>query len=134
MAEPKETLQTLEDAPAGQRFQRVYDKRQQSRNGGRKNVAFIIGGLLVIAAGVATYPVPVIPSEIVIVLGLAILSQGSRRGAIILDGTEVRLRCWFAPAIRVWSRWPKWAQVSAGIAWMGLLAGLSYWAYQAIGA
>ena len=133
MASPKETLKALEKAQPGTRFLRVYEKRQRSPHGGRKNAAFIIGGLLTIAVGVVTYPVPVIPSEIVILLGLALLGQGSRRGALILDGSEVRLRRWFAPAIRLWKRLPKWARITVGVVWMALVAGLSYWAYKAIG-
>ena len=129
MTDPKQALEELEKAEPGTRFQRLYSERQQSPHGGLKNWGFAIGGLLVIGAGVATYPVPVIPSEIVILIGLALLSQGSRRGAIILDGAEVRLRRWFAPALKVWNRWPKWAKVSSGLAWTALISGLSYWAY-----
>jgi hypothetical protein len=130
MTGPKQALEELEKAEPGTRFQRLYSERQQSPHGGLKNWGFVIGGLLVIGAGVATYPVPVIPSEIVILIGLALLSQGSRRGAIILDGAEVRLRRWFAPALKVWNRWPKWAKVSSGLAWTALISGLSYWAYR----
>jgi hypothetical protein len=130
MTDPKQALEELEKAEPGTRFQRLYSERQQSPHGGLKNWGFAIGGLLVIGAGVATYPVPVIPSEIVILIGLALLSQGSRRGAIILDGAEVRLRRWFAPALKVWNRWPKWAKVSSGLAWTALISGLSYWAYR----
>jgi hypothetical protein len=130
MTGPKQALEELEKAEPGTRFQRLYSERQQSPHGGLKNWGFAIGGLLVIGAGVATYPVPVIPSEIVILIGLALLSQGSRRGAIILDGAEVRLRRWFAPALKVWNRWPKWAKVSSGLAWTALISGLSYWAYR----
>jgi hypothetical protein len=126
MTDPKQALEELEKAEPGTRFQRLYSERQQSPHGGLKNWGFAIGGLLVIGAGVATYPVPVIPSEIVILIGLALLSQGSRRGAIILDGAEVRLRRWF----KVWNRWPKWAKVSSGLAWTALISGLSYWAYR----
>ncbi|MFL6663781.1 MAG: hypothetical protein ACJ8G7_16540 [Rhizobacter sp.] len=131
-ANPKVTLRELEGAAPGTRFHRIYRKRQQSAHPGWKNAAFIGGGLLTIAAGVAAYPVPVIPSEILIVIGLAVLAQGSRRGAIILDGTEVRLRRWFAPALKVWRRWPKWGKVSAGVAWSVAVAGFSYWAYVAL--
>jgi len=127
---PKETLHELESAAPGSRFQRLYRRRQNGRHGRWANVAFNVGGVLTIAAGIATYPVPVIPSEIVILIGLALLSQGSRRGAIILDGAEVRLRRWFAPALKVWNRWPKWAKVSSGLAWTALISGLSYWAYR----
>ena len=132
MADPKETLRELEHAAPGTRFERLYRKRQQSRHGGWKNGGFVIGGLLTIGIGIVTYPVPVIPSEIVILIGIALLSQGSRRGAVILDGAEVRLRRWFAPAIALWGRLPKWAKVALGIAWMCAVAALSWWVYRRI--
>jgi len=96
------------------------------------NIAFNLGGLIVIGLGVATYPIPVIPSEIVVLLGLALISQGSLRGARILDGAEVRLRRWFAPVIRLWKRLPKWLRRTLAVVWMFAAAGLSYWAYRAI--
>jgi hypothetical protein len=129
---PKETLRELEKARPGERFQRLYRKRQQGRHARSLNVAFNVGGLAVIAAGVLTYPIPVIPSEIVIVLGIALLAQGSLRGAKIMDGAEARLRRWFAPALRLWRRLPKWARRSLAVAWMVGVAALSYWAYRAI--
>ena len=87
----KKTLHQLEKAPPGDRFERLYRKRQKSRHAKGMNVAFNVGGLIVVAIGVATYPIP-IPSELVILLGLALISQGSLRGARILDGAEVRLQ------------------------------------------
>ena len=130
MNAPKAALKELEKAPPGERFQRLYRRRQASAHGGLKNGAFIVAGLLTIAAGVATYPIPVIPSEIVIVVGIALLAQGSRHGAVFMDGAEVRFRRWFAPAIRVWKRWPKWGKVLAGVLWSTALAGLSYGLYR----
>ena len=129
---PKKTLHELEKAPPGERFQRLYRKRQRSRHAKGMNVAFNVGGLVVVGIGIATYPIPVIPSEIVILLGLALISQGSMRGARILDGAEVRLRRWFAPAIKLWKRLPGWLQKTLAIAWMIAAAGLSYWAYRAL--
>ena len=129
---PEETLHKLERAPPGERFQRLYRKRQQGRHAKAMNVAFNVGGLLVIAVGIATYPIPVIPSEIVILLGLALISQGSERGARLLDGTEVRLRRWFAPAIKRWRRLPKWARRTLAVVWVIAVSGLSYWAYRAL--
>jgi uncharacterized membrane protein YbaN (DUF454 family) len=128
----KETLNEIEKASPGQRFQRLYRKRQQGRHAKAMNVAFNVGGLLVIAVGIATYPIPVIPSEIVILVGLALISQGSLRGAKILDGAEVRLRRWFAPAIRLWRRLPKWARRVLAVLWVVAVSGLSYWAYRKI--
>jgi hypothetical protein len=129
---PKETLRELEKARPGQRFQRLYRKRQQGRHARWLNVAFNVGGVGAIAAGLLTYPIPVIPSEVVIVLGVALLAQGSMRGAKIMDGAEVRLRRWFAPALKLWRRLPKWARWTLAVAWTVAVAALSYWAYRAI--
>jgi hypothetical protein len=129
---PKETLHELEKARPGERFQRLYRRRQASSRARSMAIAFNVGGLLVIAVGIATYPIPVIPSEIVILAGLALVSQGSMRGARILDGTEVRLRRWFAPALKVWRRWPTWLRRTLGVVWVLAVSGLSYWAYRAL--
>jgi len=129
---PKKTLRELEKAPPGERFQRLYRKRQRSRHAKGMNVAFNVGGLAVVALGIATYPIPVIPSEIVILAGLALISQGSMRGAKLLDGAEVRLRRWFAPALRLWRRLPKWARRALAVAWVVAISGLSFWLYRRI--
>jgi uncharacterized membrane protein YbaN (DUF454 family) len=129
---PKKTLHELEDARPGKRFQGLYRKRQRSRHARGMNVAFNLGGLVVVAIGIATYPVPVIPSEIVILIGLALISQGSMRGAKLLDGAEVRLRRWLAPALKLWRRLPKWARRVLAVVWVVTVSGLSYWAYRAI--
>ena len=125
-------LQELEHGTPGKRFQSIYRRRQRSAHAAWKNGGFIVGGLLVIAAGVATYPVPVIPSEIVIVAGLALLAQGSSHGAKLFDAAEVRLRRWLAPVLPLWRRLPKWAQVVLGLVWSFLVAGLVYWAMHAL--
>jgi|SRR5436190_13749565 len=129
---PEETLHELERAPPGERFQRLYRKRQRSRHAKGMNVAFNLGGLVVVAIGIATYPIPVIPSEIVILVGLALISQGSIQGAKLLDRTEVRLRRWFAPALKRWRRLPRWARRTLAIVWIVSVSGLSYWAYRAL--
>ena len=129
---PKQTLHELEKASPGKRFQHLYRKRQKSRHARGMNVAFNLGGLVVVAVGIATYPIPVIPSEIVILIGLALVSQGSMRGAKLLDGAEVRLRRWFAPALKVWRRLPGWARRTLAVAWVVAVSALSYWGYRAI--
>ena len=129
---PKQALREIEKAPPGDRFERLYRKRQRGRHARGLNVAFNVGGLLVIAAGIATYPVPVIPSEIVILAGLALISQGSLRGARLLDGADVRLRRWFAPALKLWRRFPKWLRRTLAVAWMVGVAALSYWGYRSL--
>ena len=129
---PEKTIHEFERAPPGERFERLYRKRQRSSHAKGMNIAFNLGGLVVIALGIVTYPVPVIPSEIVILVGLVLISQGSMRGARLLDGTEVRLRRWFAPAITLWQRLPTWLQRTLGVVWALAISGLSYWAYRAI--
>jgi len=127
---PKETLHELERGSPGKRFQRLYRKRQESRHGGLKNILFIAGGLVVIGVGVVTYPIPVIPSEIAIVIGIALISQGSRYGAIALDKSELWLRKHFSWAFELWGRLSKGAKIAVAIAWTTLLAGLSYGVYK----
>jgi len=129
---PKKTLRELEEARPGRRFQGLYRKRQRSRHAKGMNVAVNLGGLVVVGIGIATYPIPVIPSEIVILIGLALISQGSMRGARLLDGTEVRLRRWFAPALKLWRRLPTWARRALAVVWVVTISGLSYWAYRAL--
>ena len=72
-----EALRELERAAPGTRFRRIYEARQGSSHGGLKNRAFMFGGLAVIAAGVATYPIPVIPSELVILLPFPFIIWGA---------------------------------------------------------
>src|SRR3954453_2597130 len=51
---PKQALHEVEKAPPGERFQRLYRQRQQGRHARWTNVAFNVGGLLVIGVGIAT--------------------------------------------------------------------------------
>jgi uncharacterized membrane protein YbaN (DUF454 family) len=129
---PKQTLRQLSKASPGSRFRNLYRTRQQSRRGGLKNALFIGAGLLTIAAGVVTYPVPVIPSELVILIGLALLAQGSMRGARILDWIELRLRRRFAWALEFWKPLPRSAKAAIGVLWMAALTGASYALYRLV--
>lgn len=132
METPKDLVEDLEKGTPGQRFQRLYRKRQRSPHGGLKNWLFIIGGLLTIGAGVVTYPIPVIPSDILIVLGIALMSQGSRWGARALDHAELWFRRHFGWLIAKWRRLPRAAKWAIYLAWMTLIGGLGYWVYRAL--
>ena len=86
-----------------------------------------MGGLLTVAAGVASFPVPFVPSELVIVIGLAIFAQGSMRAARLLDWVELRLR---GPLLWVWGVWsplPRAAKILIGALWTALLAMAWVW-------
>jgi len=131
METPGELLQEIEEGAPGKRFQRLYRKRQQSAHGGLKNGAFVIGGLVVIAIGVVTYPIPVIPSEIVILAGIALLAQGWSVGARALDAAELWVRRRFGWLIEKWKRLPKAAKIALWIVWIAAISGLSYGVYRA---
>ena len=123
----KQAWREFKRSSPGCRFEELYQRRQQSHDGGAKRVIFIGGGLLTIAAGVVSFPVPGIPSELIIVAGLAIFAQGSMRGARLLDWIELRLRGPFLWAWRIWSPLPRMAKIVIGALWMALLAMAWVW-------
>ena len=120
----KQAWREFKRSDPGCRFQELYQRRQKSRRAGAKRALFIVGGLLTIAGGVTSFPVPGIPSELVIVIGLAIFAQGSMYAARILDWVELRLR---GPYLRLWKPLPRAVKVVLGALWMALLAFAWVW-------
>lgn len=120
----KQAWREFKRLPPGHRFQETYQRRQRSRRGGAKRILFIGGGLLIIAAGIVSFPIPGIPSELIIVAGLAIFAQGSLRAARFLDWIELRLR---GPYLRLWKPLPRWAKVLIGLLWIVLLTTMWLW-------
>ncbi|HWT03115.1 MAG TPA: PGPGW domain-containing protein [Pyrinomonadaceae bacterium] len=120
----KQSWREFKRSPPGHRFQDLYERRGRSRRAGAKRALFIGGGLLTVAAGAATFPVPGVPSELIIVTGLAIFAQGSKRAARLLDWVELRLRPLF---LRVWSPLPRAVKVLIGVLWTALLAAAWVW-------
>jgi hypothetical protein len=114
-------------SPPGCRFQELYRRRQRSRRAGAKRALFIVSGLLIITGGIASFPVPGIPSELIIVMGLAIFAQGSMYAAQILDWVELRLRGPFLWVRRIWRPLPRAVKVMLGALWMALLAFAWIW-------
>ena len=120
----KQAWREFKHSAPGHRFQELYQRRQQARRGGAKRALFIGGGLLTIAGGVVSFPVPGVPSELIIVAGLAMFAQGSLRAARILDWIELRLR---GPYLRFWKPLPRWAKILIGVLWTALLAASWFW-------
>jgi uncharacterized membrane protein YbaN (DUF454 family) len=120
----KQSWREFKHSAPGRRFQELYQRRQRSRRGGAKRVLFIVGGLLIIAGGVVSFPIPGVPSELIIVAGLAIFAQGSKRAARILDWIELRLR---GPYLRIWKPLPRWAKILIGALWTALLVIMWVW-------
>lgn len=123
----KQAWREFKSSASGCRFQELYQRRQKARRAGAKRALFIVGGLLTIAGGVASFPVPGIPSELIIVAGLAIFAQGSMRAARMLDWIELRLR---GPFLRVYSIWrplPRAVKILLSALWMALLSFVWVW-------
>ena len=120
----KQAWREFKRSPPGRRFQELYRRRQQSRRGGAKRALFIGGGLLTVATGVASFPVPGVPSELIIIAGLAIFAQGSMSAARLLDWVELRLR---GPYLRIWRPLPRAAKVVIVALWMALLGTAWVW-------
>jgi uncharacterized membrane protein YbaN (DUF454 family) len=123
----KQTWRQLKRSSPGHRFRDLYQRRQRSRRAGAKRAFFLGGGLLTVAAGIASFPVPGVPSELIIVTGLGIFAQGSRRAARLLDWIELRLRGPLLWAWRIWSPLPRMAKVLIGALWTALLAIVWVW-------
>jgi uncharacterized membrane protein YbaN (DUF454 family) len=122
----KQAWREFKRSPPGHRFQDLYERRSRSRRAGAKRALFIGGGLLAVAAGVATFPVPGVPSELIIIIGLAIFAQGSERAARLLDWAELRLRPLY---LRVWRPLPRAAKVLIGLLWTALLVIVWVWVW-----
>ena len=120
----KQAWREFKHSAPGRRFQELYRRRQGSRRAGAKRALFIVGGLLIIAGGIISFPVPGVPSELIIVTGLAIFAQGSMRAARILDWIELRLR---GPYLRIWKPLLRWAKILVGALWTALLVIVWVW-------
>ena len=110
-----------QDRP-GERFRNLYVRRERSSHARLKKFVFLGGGLVAIAVGIVTYPIPVVPSDFVILFGIASVAQASRGGARALDWLELRLQPVFRVAYRVWKPLPRWAKTTLIILWSALLA------------
>ena len=126
----KDQWRAFRDDEPGERFKNLYRRRERSRHARLKKFAFLGGGLLAIAIGVVTYPIPVVPSDFVILFGIASIAQASKPGARLLDWLELKLQPVIRPARRLWKRLPRWAQLVLIALWS---LGLAYGGYRLYG-
>ena len=115
----------------GERFKALYRRRARSRHARLKKGLFLAGGVVAIAAGIATYPIPVIPSDFVILFGIASIAQATMYGARALDWLELKLRGPFRVAYRWWKPLPPWVKVVLSILWCFGVGGIGYGIYRA---
>lgn len=90
-------LQELKRGEPGRRFQSRYERANQS--GGLRKWAVIIGGMLLIAAGIVFLPLPG-PGLLIIAFGAFLMAEESRAAARALDWIELRVRSVFSPLRR----------------------------------
>lgn len=109
----------------GRRFQEMYRRGQSGRSLGRK-LLVLGGGVLLVAAGIASFPVPAVPSDLLILLGIALASQESPRMAHSLDRLELRLQPQLRWAARGWRRLPRALRVLLALLWMGTVGLAGY--------
>lgn len=95
----KANWQHLRRAPAGERFQQYYQRRQQHRSSGALRILLLGVGALVVVIGVILMPAPG-PGMLIVAVGLATMAGESRSVARALDAGERRLRA-------LWQRWRK---------------------------
>lgn len=81
----------LRDDPAGERFQRRYDRRHAEGTTALRRWGYIGLGVVVVAAGIFFLPAPG-PGMVIIALGAGLIAQESRTAARGLDRTELRIR------------------------------------------
>ena len=117
-------------APPGERFTKLYERRQRAPHAGLKKVLYFALGCVAIGIGIVTYPIPLIPSEPFMLVGIAAIAQASWLGARALDWLEVKLRVPFRPLVKLWKKLPRWGKIALSILWSGLAAFAGYGVYR----
>ena len=116
--------------PPGERFKKLYERRERAPHTRLKKALYFSLGLIAIALGIVTYPIQVIPSDPIILIGIAAMAQASWYGSRALDWLELKLRVPFRPLAKLWRRLPRWGKIALSILWSGLAAFAGYGVYR----
>jgi hypothetical protein len=127
----KRQWRAFKKSPSGQRFKELYERRERAPHARVKKLLFLGGGVAAIAVGIVTYPIPVIPSDFIILFGIASIAQASWYGARMLDWLEFKLRAPFRVAYRWWKPLPRWAKAALSVLWCFAVGGIGYGIYRA---
>jgi hypothetical protein len=76
----------------GRRFQDHYCRKHDARAGNARRLAFIVGGIGLMALGAASSIFPWMPGSMLIGIGALVLCAESRTAARAVDSVEVRSR------------------------------------------
>lgn len=99
----KQTWRRFKAANPGQRFQQEFSRRQGASRSPIQKALFIVGGLLLMAAGFLFLFIPG-PGLVFILIGGFLIAQQSLVAARVLDSTEIRLRKLLTWSLRAWRR------------------------------
>src|SRR6476646_879281 len=116
--------------PPGERFKKLYKRRERAPHARLKKALYFLFGLAAIGVGIVTYPIPVIPSDPIILFGIAAMAPASWHGARALDWLEVKLRVPFRPLVKMWKKLPRWGKIALSILWSGVAAFAGYGVYR----
>ncbi len=122
----KESWRVLREHEPGRRFQEVHRRRNLSA---RARAVYTGGGLLLVGAGLATEAVPFVPSNTIVLVGLAVLAHVSARGARAMDRAELKLQPLIRWGLAAWRKLPRPMKWVVSVLWMLLLsaAGFALW-------
>lgn len=119
-----------EDAP-GERFQKRFERRHQSRPNPFQKILFMGGGILVMAAGLFFLPAPG-PGTVILLIGAALVAQESLTAARLLDRAEVFARKIADRSRQVWRGLPVPAKILLVLLAAALLAAAAWGAYRVL--
>lgn len=112
-------------APCGERFQRLYYRREARQSGAVARSFFLGTGLAIMALGLLLMPAPG-PGTAVLIIGAAIAAQESMRVARLMDWCESRLADAVKRALHWWRSRSTVAKAlliaiaASSAAWLGL--------------
>jgi len=116
------------DTP-GKRFLNRFEKTERTPGLRGWRIAIMVVGLLVAAAGIVLMPLPG-PGILIVALGAAMLSQGSKGMARVLDWLEVRARKLAEKAKRAWTAAPMPIKGAVALLAVIVVTGFGYLTYR----
>jgi len=126
----REQWREFKKGPPGERFKKLYERRERAPHAALKKLLYLAFGLVAIGVAIVSYPIPLIPSEPFILVGIAAIAQASWAGALALDWLESKLRVPFRRLYKLWKKLPRWGKVALSILWSGFAAFAGYGVYR----
>lgn len=124
----KESWGRLRSEPAGERFQRSYERRHEEGVSAARRWGTIALGVAVLAAGIFFLPAPG-PGMVIVAVGAGLIAQESSHAARLLDRAELLVRRVLGWGRDVYRRAPPVGRVLLIALGVAVAAGAAYGAY-----